>query len=155
MLTKKEIVDALRNDEFIFFYQPKISLVTGKVYGAEALIRLAKPDGSVIGPDSFIPVAEQSSLIKDITRHMFRKLVSDLLVLRDIEPISLSFNASAKDFEDDTFTKMVLESLEKFKLSADSLQVELTETAALEAGDRSGLAISDSPLSVSLAQPKP
>lgn len=137
MLTTDEIIDALQKDEFVFFYQPKISLVTGKVYGAEALIRLVKPDGSIIGPDAYIPVAEQSSLIKNITRHMFQKLVDDLLILRDIEPpLSLSFNASAKDFEDDTFTNLVLESLDKFKLPANSLQIELTETAALEAGDR-------------------
>lgn len=135
-LTKAEIIEGIERDEFTFFYQPKISLVTGKVYGAEALLRLVRPDGSVVLPDAFIPVAERSSLIKDITRHMFQRLVNDLLVLRDVEPLSISFNASARDFEDDVFAKMVLKSLEISKLPADCLQVELTETAALEAGDR-------------------
>jgi EAL domain-containing protein (putative c-di-GMP-specific phosphodiesterase class I) len=134
MLTEAEIIEAIQKDELAIFYQPNISLVTGKIYGAEALIRLIKPDGSIIGPDEFIPMAERSSLIKDITRHMFQKLVNDLLVLTDVEQLSLSFNASAKDFEDDAFTKLVLESLNIFKIQADCLQVEITETAALEAG---------------------
>ena len=135
-LTEAEIIDGMVKDEFVFFYQPKISLITGKVYGAEALIRMVKPDGRIIPPEAYIPVAEQSPLIKEITRHMFQKLVKDLIVLIGLEPhMSISFNASARDFEDDVFTRMVLESLERFKLPAESLQVELTETATLEAGE--------------------
>lgn len=136
MMSEAEIIEGIRKDEFIFYYQPKISLVTGKVFGAEALIRWIKPEGKVIPPDAFIPVAEKSALIKDITRHMFPKLVNDLLLIMDVEPLSISFNASAKDFEDDVFTRMVLKSLEISRLPADCLQVELTETAALEAGDK-------------------
>lgn len=136
MITETEIIDAIKKNEFTFFYQPKVSLITGKVMGAEALLRWIKPDGSVIAPGLFIPVAEQSDLIKDITRYMFPKLVSDLLVLLDLEPLCLSFNASAKDFEDDTFTTTVLNALETYQLPGDSLQVEITETATLAAGDK-------------------
>lgn len=135
MVNEAKIIDGMRNDEFTFFYQPKISLVTGKVFGAEALIRWVKPDGTIISPDDFIPRAEQSSLIKDITRHMFPKLVQDMLVMLDVEPLSISFNASAKDFEDDGFTRLILEALKISQLPPNCLQVELTETAALEAGD--------------------
>jgi EAL domain-containing protein (putative c-di-GMP-specific phosphodiesterase class I) len=135
MVNEAKIIDGMRNDEFTFFYQPKISLVTGKVFGAEALIRWVKPDGTIISPDEFIPQAEKSSLIKDITRHMFPKLVQDMLVMLDVEPLSVSFNASARDFEDDGFTRLILEALEISQLPPSCLQVELTETAALEAGD--------------------
>lgn len=136
MVNEAEIIDGIKKDEFIFFYQPKISLLTGKVFGAEALIRWVKPDGSIVLPDQFIPLAEQSSLIKDITRHMFPKLVNDLSIMMDVEQLSVSFNASAKDFEDDVLIKMILKSLEISKLPPYCLQVELTETAALQAGDR-------------------
>lgn len=136
MMSEAEIIEALKKDEFIFFYQPKISLVTGKVFGAEALLRWIKPDGSVIPPEAFIPVAEQSALIKDITLHMFPKLVNDMLLIMDVEALSISFNASARDFEDDIFTRMLLRVLEISQLPADCLQIELTETAALEAGDK-------------------
>jgi EAL domain-containing protein (putative c-di-GMP-specific phosphodiesterase class I) len=136
MLTNTEILDSIKNDELVFFYQPKVSLVTGKVYGAEALVRVLKPDGRIILPDAFIPVAERSSLIKDITRHMFQKLVQDMMVLTEVAPLSMSFNTSARDFEDDALVRMILNTIEVTGLPADGLQVELTETATLEAGAR-------------------
>src|SRR5574343_524776 len=99
-------------------------------------MRWLKPDGTVIPPDRFLPLAEQSALITQMTRHMFPKLVNDLMVLMDVDRLSLSFNASARDFEDDRFTRLILDTLETSQLPAQALQVELTETAALEAGDR-------------------
>jgi EAL domain-containing protein (putative c-di-GMP-specific phosphodiesterase class I) len=67
---------------------------------------------------------------------MFPKLLKDMLLLMDVAPpMSISFNASARDFEDDEFAKLVLQSLAVAKLPPDRLQVELTETATLEAGD--------------------
>lgn len=135
-ISEADIVDGLKQGEFTFYYQPKISLITGKVIGAEALMRWLKPDGTVIPPDRFIPLAEQSTLITQMTRHMFPKLVNDLMVLMDVDSLSLSFNASARDFEDDRFTRLILDTLETSQLPAQALQVELTETAALEAGDR-------------------
>ncbi|MEW5904305.1 MAG: EAL domain-containing protein [Pseudomonadota bacterium] len=135
-MTEADIVDGIRRDEFVFYYQPKVSLVTGKVIGAEALIRWNKPDGRLILPDDFIPLAERSHLISDLTRHMFPKLISDLLVLLDVdEHLTISFNASAKDFQDEVFARMVLAQIDAIKVPPSSLQVELTETQTLEAGE--------------------
>ncbi len=134
MIIESDIVDAIKANQLTFFYQPKISLISGKVIGAEALIRWIKPDGTIIMPDSFIPVAERSSLIKNITQHMFPKLMNDLLLLSDIDKLTYSFNATARDFEDDTFSKMMLNSLEASQLPSKHLQIELTETALLDAG---------------------
>lgn len=132
----EKILEGLRKDEFTFYYQPVVSLITGNVIGAEALIRWVKPDGSVVLPDEFIPVAEQSNLICSITRHMFPKLVKDLLVVLDVdEHLRLSFNASAKDFMDDHFTRMVLHHHAQANLPEKSLQLELTETVTLEADE--------------------
>lgn len=131
MKTAPEILEGLRKDEFTFFYQPKISLITGKVIGAEALIRWIKPDGKLIPPAEFIPVAEQSSLISQISQHMFPKLVKDMLLLTDVEDLSLAFNASAKDFENGQFTHLVLETLDHSQIDPARLQIELTETVTL------------------------
>ncbi|MDD4912385.1 MAG: EAL domain-containing protein [Sideroxydans sp.] len=136
MVTESDIIEGLEKDEFTFFYQPKVSLITGKVIGAEALIRWLKPDGQMVMPDEFIPLAEQTRLIREITRHMFPKLISDLLVLLDIDDqMTVSFNASAKDFEDDAFAKMVLDRVNVAQLPYNSLQVELTETVTLDGGE--------------------
>lgn len=137
MLSKAEIVEAIRQDAFFFHYQPKISLVTGKVYGAEALARMARPDGTIVAPDRFVPVAEASGLINDLTRALFLHLLDDMQVLNRVAPQqSFSFNVSAHDFEDGDFTQLVLQALKRHRLPPGSLQIELTETAMLESGDR-------------------
>lgn len=135
MKTEKQIIEAIKGNELTLFYQPKISLVTGKVLGAEALIRWVTPSGEVVMPKDFIPLAERSSLITEITRHMFPKLVEDMVVINDVEPQVISFNASARDFHDDVFTTMVLRALCASQLAPANLQIEITETAALESGD--------------------
>ncbi|OOZ39025.1 hypothetical protein BOW53_13345 [Solemya pervernicosa gill symbiont] len=78
------IEEALIRDEFVFHYQPKISLLNGKVSGAEALIRWKKADGSLVQPNDFIPAAEESGMIKKISLAMFPKLIADLVIVQDL-----------------------------------------------------------------------
>lgn len=134
MISTEQIANGLYNNEFTFYYQAKVSLVTGKVTGAEALLRWIKPDGTVINPDDFIPLAEQSDLIKEITYRMFSKLSRDILILNDLnKDLIVSFNASGKDFEDTRFTQLVLETIRQLHISPKNLQIEITETAVLNA----------------------
>lgn len=135
-ITEETILQALANDQFVYFYQPKVSLITGRVIGAEALIRWICDDGQIICPDRFIPFAEQSSLINEITCQMFSKLGRDLLIFSDLCPdLVISFNASANDFKSSRFVDTVLEQLGSLKIPTANLQVELTETTILNAGE--------------------
>ena len=135
-MNEADIVAAINKNELVFYYQPKVSLITGKVIGAEALLRWHRPDGVVVMPDEFIPLAERSTLVCDITRHMFPKLLKDLLVLLDIDgSLTVSFNASARDFHNAFFARTVIEQMADAQLPVGSLQVELTETVTLESGD--------------------
>ncbi len=134
-ITEQAILQGLNNDEFVYHYQPKVSLITGKVIGAEALIRWIKPDGTIVYPGAFIPFAEQSDLINEITRRMFVKLGRDLLIFSDISPdLVISFNASANDFNTSHFVDLVLDQLRGLKIPPANLQVELTESTILNAG---------------------
>jgi len=113
-ITIKDIKQAMDNEEFVLFYQPKISMITGNICGAEALIRWQKPDGTLIPPFKFIPIAEESDLIRDITLYVFNHLIIDLALLTAINSeIVVSFNASGKDFFDDVFTEIVIQALKK------------------------------------------
>lgn len=132
----KDIVVALVNDEFVYFYQPKVSMLTGEICGAEALIRWKKPDGTLISPAAFIPLAESTGFINDITLAMFQKLIVDINIIAAVkDSIVVSFNASAKDFLNNKLTEAVRYAVDHKLLIAAQLEVELTETVMLNECD--------------------
>ena len=131
-ITLKAIVNALANDEFLYFYQPKVFMLTGELCGAEALIRWKQPDGSFVSPAAFIPLAESTGFINEITLAMFKKLVIDVNIIHDTKnSLTVSFNASAKDFHNDRLVEAIRHAIENKIVPAELLEVELTETAIL------------------------
>ncbi|MBF0218788.1 MAG: EAL domain-containing protein [Gammaproteobacteria bacterium] len=124
---------ALAKDELVFYYQPKISLTSGKVSGAEALIRWIQADGTVKLPNSFIPAAEASGFIKDISLVMCKNLMADLVIIQDLLPeFVMSFNLTAQDFESTALVNCVLDNIANYQLNPKFLQVELTETSLIK-----------------------
>jgi EAL domain-containing protein (putative c-di-GMP-specific phosphodiesterase class I) len=131
-----EIADALANDEFLYYYQPKVSMLTGEICGAEALIRWQRPDGNLISPAAFIPLAESSGFINVITLAMFQKLIVDMNIINSAkESLVISFNASAKDFHNNKLSEAIRYAVEHKQLAAEQLEVELTETVMLNEDD--------------------
>ncbi|MBI5935882.1 MAG: EAL domain-containing protein [Chloroflexi bacterium] len=127
-----EIAKGLSNKEFIFYYQPIISLVTGQISGAEALIRWQKKDGRLIPPSSFIPLAEDTGFISEITQEILPMIFEDLLRINESnKSISVSFNTSAKDFTDTRVVDSISQQLSKCEIEPNRLHVEITETAFL------------------------
>lgn len=135
MITEAKIREGIHGSHFRLHYQPKISLVTGEIVGAEALIRWIEPDGSMLQPADFIPIAEKSSLIKEITKHIFTLLVDDLLILHRSKTIPISFNVSTKDFEDTVLVGKILDSLSKYGMDSTAIEVEITESQAFACSD--------------------
>jgi len=130
-----EIEAALANDQLVYYYQPKISLVTGKPSGAEALLRWIKPDGTLIPPSAFVPLAEESGLIKKIACAMFPKLVADLLIIHDINAeLTISFNLTAQDFETPEITDLIRHAILSRQVDPLHLQIELTEASIIDSG---------------------
>lgn len=132
-------LDALRSaldrGELVFHYQPKVSMVLGTIVGAEALLRWCPPGGPMIGPAAFIPLAETSGFIREITLRMLEPLVVDLAILRDVDDsLSLSFNASGRDFDDQRLVEALLQRVERGLIPPQALELELTETAVLAGG---------------------
>ena len=134
-ISLSELESALTNDRLVYYYQPKISLVTGKASGAEALLRWIKPDGTVIPPSEFIPLAEETGYITEIARAMFPKLVADLLIIHDInDALSISFNLTAQDFESPEMTDLIRNAIHSSQVNPKRLQIELTEASILDKG---------------------
>ncbi len=132
MITIQDIEEGLERNQFCLFYQPKFSLVSGQIAGSEALIRWLRPDGSMPPPAEFIGLAEGSPLIKKISAYILPILLRDIpaLATRNLTPVS--FNVSARDFEDDVFARRVLESITIAAIPAAALVVEITENQALK-----------------------
>jgi EAL domain-containing protein (putative c-di-GMP-specific phosphodiesterase class I) len=132
MITEKDIQQALEDNELDYFYQPKVSLITGDIIGAEALARWIKPDGKVIPPGAFIPLAEETGLIKEITLQLFKKLERSLHLIHEIKPLRVSFNVTADDLETDRLTEEIIDALIEKRLTPSSLELEITESKLIK-----------------------
>lgn len=131
-LTEKDLSDALENDEFLFFYQPILSLRSGKIDGAEALIRWQKNEGNLIPPGDFIPYAEQTGFIKEITKAMIPRFLEDQKkILQADDTIVSSINISAKDIMQEKFVSTFLGLLSDSGIDPAKIKFELTESSAL------------------------
>jgi EAL domain-containing protein (putative c-di-GMP-specific phosphodiesterase class I) len=136
-ITVEDILDALARDEFVYYYQPKVSLLTGKVCGAEALIRWVRPGSGLVLPGDFIPLAEASGTISKLSLAMFPALVADLVIMQDINPdLMVSFNLTAQDFESDAMVNCMREAIASYQIEPRNLQAELTETSLIQSSGR-------------------
>ncbi|MDE6784831.1 MAG: bifunctional diguanylate cyclase/phosphodiesterase, partial [Ruminococcus sp.] len=130
---EKALAVAIKNNELQLFYQPKIDLSTGKIMGVEALIRWIKPDGTVITPDSFVPVAERSRLIGKISEFVLNEGCRQNALWQKMgyPNIVMSINFTSGDFYQNDLKERVLDALLRNDLDSEWLEVELTETLAL------------------------
>jgi len=127
-----KIARALVSSEFTFFYQPIISLFTGHICGAESLLRWIQPDGKVILPGDFIPLAEETGFITEITHEMLPRAVEGLDTINEIDDsLFVSFNVSAKDFADKTFISHLHKTTAERIKKVSNFCIEITETSFL------------------------
>lgn len=131
-LTAEDLRRAMLRDEFSFHYQPKVSFLSGQVEGAEALIRWRLPDGTLVPPSDFIPVAEAHGLAADVTRHMFPRLLEDLSRIHtERGEDRLAFNISANELDDPGLIHLVREAIESQRIRGPHLEIEITEGVAV------------------------
>lgn len=130
---EKELINAIDNKELQLFYQPKIDLSTGKIMGVEALVRWIKSDGTIVRPDSFIPIAESSHLVGRISEFVLEEGCRQNVLWQKMgyKSIVMSINFASSDFYQKDLREKVLDALIKSSLSPEFLEVELTETLAL------------------------
>lgn len=121
----EELRLALRNDEFRVHYQPLVDAQTKVIVAVESLIRWDRPDGEIVGPNVFIPVAEESGLIHAIGLLVLRQSCEDALQWGGIK---LSVNISAAQLRDPEFPIQLGQILEDTGFQPDLLELEITET---------------------------
>ncbi|GIT98349.1 EAL domain-containing protein [Sulfurovum sp. TSL1] len=125
---------ALQHNEFEIYYQPQISMDTGDLIGAEALLRWKHPVLGVISPTEFIPIAEQSGQIVMIGEWVLRNALGQLKrwITEGIPPFMMAINLSAIQFRHPQLVSMIVGILEELQLPAEYLLLELTESITME-----------------------
>lgn len=129
----KELSAAIHRDEIVPFYQPIMKLADESVSGCEMLVRWIKPDGTMIRPDLFIPLAETSGLVVDMTMRIMRRAIRELMpVFRVQKDFKLAINISADHFSAPGFLPSILTLLKEEKLEPSHIVLELTERQQLQ-----------------------
>ena len=129
-----ELRAALEGGQFELYYQPQLDLRTGRIVGAEALIRWNHPARGVVAPAHFIPFAESSGLIDEMGCWALGAASAQFVAWQrdgvDLEHISV--NVSASQLQKPGFAQVVAEALRRAEMSITALRLELTESAVLE-----------------------
>ena len=131
-ITEKDLDNAIKNLQIKMNYQPKIALDTGKIVGVEALARWIHPTFGNVPPMLFIPFAESSGQILELTKYLFNYAISDFSILKKRfgEDLKLAFNVSACILGESTLPDILEQCVEKHSLQAGSIILEVTETAS-------------------------
>jgi diguanylate cyclase (GGDEF)-like protein len=133
-----ELRTAIDRGELFLLYQPIVSLESGRVLGAEALVRWEHPVQGTLAPDAFIPVAERTGLIvplgRWVMRTAFQQMASWAAEHGGDAPRMLNVNISARDLREPGFVAAVRGLLTEYDLDGERITLEITETMALEPG---------------------
>lgn len=131
--TQSELRKALERNEFVLFYQAQMNLDTKKVVGFEALIRWNHPTKGLVYPDEFIYIAEETGLIVPIGKWVLLTACQQLKQWSDEFPdITMAVNLSARQFKDRDIVKLVCDVIEETGINPNKLELEITETIALD-----------------------
>ena len=124
----KDMKQALKNNEFELYYQPKVDIKSSKIIGVEALIRWISPTKGIISPNVFIPLAEENNFIKELGEWVVDEAIFQYVSWREKGlDIKISINISAKQFSDNKFVKRFISRLENNKIEPSKIDMEITE----------------------------
>ncbi|MCH5324243.1 MAG: sensor domain-containing phosphodiesterase [Eubacterium sp.] len=124
-----ELPKAIENHDLKVFYQPKINCLDDSLYGAEALVRWQKPDGTFIYPDKFIPVFEKNGNIVDVDFYVYREVFRYLRGRLDagLSVFPISMNVSRAHFRSDKIIPYIEGLFREYKIPPELVEFELTE----------------------------
>jgi sensor c-di-GMP phosphodiesterase-like protein len=128
-----DLKNALAAGEFVPYYQPIVDIRSGQLRGAEVLMRWRKPDGTLVLPGAFIPLAESSGLIRAMTRHLMRRVCTEAGAALGARPaLKVSFNFAGQLFSNDSIVKDVRNIFANSPIRMSQVVLEVTERDPIE-----------------------
>jgi diguanylate cyclase (GGDEF)-like protein len=127
----------LMDDEFFLVYQPQIDMGSGRACGVEALLRWRDPERGVIGPNEFIPIAEESGMIQALGARVLRDACRQVMVWhRHNMLLRLAVNLSVQQLQHDSWLSIVDDALKSSGMPARYLDLEITESVIITHPDK-------------------
>ncbi|CAA7611885.1 conserved hypothetical protein [Candidatus Terasakiella magnetica] len=134
---ERSLKDALTSGQFELFYQPQVKLDGYRLVGAEALIRWRHPELGIIGPDKFIPVAEETGLIVPMGSWVLQEACRELRRWNDlgVKNLRMGVNISGRQFREQDLAEIVADAVVDAGVNASQLDLELTESMLMADGE--------------------
>jgi diguanylate cyclase (GGDEF)-like protein len=131
---EQELYNALKTEQFKLVYQPKVDTMSGRLIGAEALLRWHHPERGIVPPDEFIYIAEESGLIREIGEWVLWEACRQAKEWLDasLPQVRIAINVSPLQFRTDDMASKVATILQTLQLPANSVELEVTESALME-----------------------
>jgi diguanylate cyclase (GGDEF)-like protein len=140
----EELRVAIDEGQLVLHYQPQLDLRSGEILAVEALLRWDHPQLGLVPPLKFLPLAEEAGLMRSITALVLEQALAQCSTWRQAgRYLAVSVNISATNLLDEGFADLVRHLLEKYRLPADALVLELTETSIISEFERSRLVIEE------------
>jgi len=136
LMLENEIHKAIKNDELSICYQPQFDIKTGKMIGAEALVRWQHPEKGMISPSKFIPIAEESGIIIKLEESIFEKIFQEINLLVKEQgnfPLQhIAVNVSTIHFLQPYFVERLMLLMQQYHINPEWIELELTESGIME-----------------------
>lgn len=129
-----ELLRAIERDELVLFFQPKLCLKTGELVGLEALVRWQHPKRGLVPPDEFIPLAEKTGLIEDLSRWVVKNICQQLQSWDNVKDnrINISLNLSPVEFRNPDLAKDIISTISAHGIDPSLIEIEITEAIAVQ-----------------------
>ena len=130
---EEELINSIKNNEFIIYLQPKFNTIDEKIVGAEALIR-KNVDGKIIMPDKFVPLYEKKGTITILDTYVLEEVckLQKKWKEKNFPLLSISVNESRHHLKNKNHTQELKKLVEKYKVNPELIELEMTETTVVE-----------------------
>jgi diguanylate cyclase (GGDEF)-like protein len=142
MMLAGEIQEAMRRGEFFLAYQPKLDLHSQAFIGVEALVRWLHPERGILYPDAFIPTAEQTDLMQELTEYVIDHALQQCALWHEEGLyVTMAVNVSARNLHNHDFVEIVSSALTRHNIGPMWLELELTENTVMVDPERTALVL--------------